>query len=179
MTGKALPGHPLIWVLIVSEVLVFALALIAFLIMRLLNLEDFRDAAHMLHAGTGTLSMALLLTSGYAAALAQHDTQKGLNHRSRLLLVLAAALGVLFLVLKGTEYQDLWMNDVTVEGSHFFTLYALITGFHAAHVLFGSGLLLAVSVRPRLEHVEPSVAFWHMVDLVWVLAFPVLYLVPR
>lgn len=179
MTGRSLPGHPLIWVLIVSEVLVFVVALMAFLVMRLLNLQDFRDAAHMLHAGTGTLSMALLLTSGYAAALAQHDAQLGRSQRSRLLLLLAAGLGVLFLVLKIAEYRNLWMNDVAVEGSHFFTLYALITGFHAAHVLFGAGLLLVVSLRPRPEHVEPSVAVWHMVDLVWVLVFPVLYLVPR
>jgi len=60
-----------------------------------------------------------------------------------------------------------------------FTLYALITGFHAAHVVFGVALLTLVATRPKPQHVEPSIAFWHMVDLVWVLVFPVLYLVPR
>ena len=179
MTRRGLPGNPLIWILIVSEVLVFALALVAFLVMRLLHLRDFQAASHLLHAGSGTLSMALLLTSGYLAAIAQSDSIQARQSRSSRLLVLAALLGVLFLVLKATEYGDLWSKGVAFEGSKFFTLYALITGFHAAHVAFGTGLLLVVSLRPTPEHVEPSVAFWHMVDLVWVLVFPVLYLVPR
>ena len=179
MTRRGLPGNPLIWILIVSEVLVFALALVAFLVMRLLHLREFQAASHLLHAGAGTLSMALLLTSGYLAAIAQSNSQQGGQSKSRLLLILAALLGVLFLALKAMEYSDLWNRGVAFEGSQFFTLYALITGFHAAHVAFGTGLLLVVSLRPTPEHVEPSVAFWHMVDLVWVLVFPVLYLVPR
>lgn len=174
-----LPGHPLIWILIVSEILVFALALTGFLVMRLLNKQGFQAAAQLLHTEMGLLSMAVLLTSGYLAALAQQASRTDTTQRSRALLLTAAALGILFLVLKASEYSDLWAQGISLEGSQFFTLYALITGFHAAHVVFGAALLVLVAVRPRPAHVEPAVAFWHMVDLVWVLVFPVIYLVPR
>jgi nitric oxide reductase NorE protein len=177
--GQDLPGNPLIWILIVSEVLVFAVALIAFLGLRVLHPSAFQYAAMQLHAGTGTAAMALLLTSGYLAALAQEAIRQKRLTSTRSLLVAAAALGFVFLVLKAGEYRDLWRQNVDFEDSTFFTLYALITGFHAAHVLFGAGLLLLVCLRPRVEEMEPSVAFWHMVDLVWVMVFPVIYLVPR
>ena len=174
-----LPGHVLIWVLIASEILVFSVALVGFLVMRLLHADAFRASAHLLHAGAGTMGMIVLLTSGYAAALAQDLSRKGSVAGARLGLLVAAALGLVFLVLKFAEYRDLWLQGVALEGNPFFTLYALITGFHAAHVVFGVALLTLVATRPKPQHVEPSVAFWHMVDLVWVLVFPVLYLVPR
>lgn len=176
---KALPGHELIWILIVSEILVFAVALAAFLVMRLLQPELFHSGAHLLHAAMGTLSMTVLLSSGFAAALAQLAVRLGESGKGRMYLIVAAALGAVFLVLKFMEYEDVWNSGVPFEGNAFLTLYGLITGFHAAHVIFGTLLLLLVAVRPRADHVEPAVAFWHMVDLVWVLVFPVVYLVPR
>lgn len=174
-----LPGNPLIWILIASEVLVFALALLAFLVMRLLHPDVFRSAAHQLHPTTGTLSMAVLLSSGYLAALALRASKRAAFGTARGHLLCAAALGLVFLLLKALEYSDLWHKGISFDGSHFFTLYALITGFHAAHVLFGCGVLLLVTLCPEPRHVDPAAAFWHMVDLVWVLVFPVVYLVPR
>ena len=65
----------------------------------------------------------------------------------------------------------------TIESSTFFTLYYLITGFHALHVVLGLIILAIVAARPSLDNVETGAAFWHMVDLVWLLVFPVIYLV--
>ncbi|MGB2893678.1 MAG: cytochrome c oxidase subunit 3 family protein, partial [Albidovulum sp.] len=67
-------------------------------------------------------------------------------------------------------------QGIGVETHPFFTFYYLITGFHAAHVAAGIVVLLLVAARARPREVEAGVAFWHMVDLVWVLVFPVIYL---
>lgn len=174
MEKRGLPGSPVIWVLITSEVLVFSAVLCAFLVVRLLRMEEFRTGAHLLHAGVGTLSMAVLLSSGYLAAKGQQAAERG-----RIYFLAAAGLGAAFLALKFLEYRDLSNAPLTFDGNQFFELYFLITGFHAAHVLFGMMLLLLVSKWPRRDYVQPAVAFWHMVDLIWVLVFPVIYLVPR
>jgi nitric oxide reductase NorE protein len=56
-------------------------------------------------------------------------------------------------------------------------LYFLITGFHALHVVLGLGILCVVAIWPSRINVETGTAFWHMADMVWVLVFPVIYLV--
>jgi nitric oxide reductase NorE protein len=91
-------------------------------------------------------------------------------------LAAAAALGVVFLVLKGIEYADKARSGIGIETSPFFTFYYLLTGFHAAHVVAGIVILGLVSLRCVPRTVEVGAAFWHMVDLVWVLLFPVIYL---
>jgi nitric oxide reductase NorE protein len=177
--SRPLPGNPLIWVLIVSELLVFAIGLAGFLAVRMVDPAGFSASARLLHAGAGTAATALLLTSGFLAARALHASRRGITAQARLALGLAALLGIAFLTVKGLEYADLLALGVSFEDNTFFTLYMLITGFHAAHVVFGVAVLLLVALRPLPTHVEPAAQFWHMVDLVWVLVFPVIYLVPR
>jgi nitric oxide reductase NorE protein len=65
---------------------------------------------------------------------------------------------------------------IGIESHPFYTFYFLITGFHAAHVLAGIVLLGIVALRARAEAVQAGAAFWHMVDLVWVLILPPVYL---
>ena len=89
----------------------------------------------------------------------------------------AAALGGVFLALKSVEWFDLAGAGIGTETHAFFTFYYLLTGFHAAHVAAGIVLLALVAWRARTRETEAAVAFWHMVDLVWVLLYPVIYLV--
>ena len=65
---------------------------------------------------------------------------------------------------------------IGIESSPFFTFYYLITGFHALHVVAGIAILGLVAWADSLRNIETAVAFWHMVDLVWVLLFPIVYL---
>ena len=88
----------------------------------------------------------------------------------------AGLLGVVFLVVKANEYAtEIAAGHGLGEGG-FWTLYFLITGFHAIHVVFGIVILAIVARFDDVEHVETGTAFWHMVDLVWVIVFPCLYL---
>jgi len=91
-------------------------------------------------------------------------------------LLWAGLLGAVFLVIKIHEYADVAGQGISTETHPFFTFYYLLTGFHALHVLAGMVILALVAWKTTSRNVEVGTAFWHMVDLVWVLLFPVIYL---
>jgi len=81
-----------------------------------------------------------------------------------------------FLIIKGMEYAGKAGDGIGWDTHPFFTFYYLLTGFHAAHVAAGVLVLLLVAWQDAPLNIEAGTAFWHMVDLVWVLLFPVIYL---
>ena len=91
-------------------------------------------------------------------------------------LFAASALGVLFLLIKWVEYSAEFAKGIGIDTSPFFTFYFLITGFHALHVAAGIVILCLVARWDGQRNIETGAAFWHMVDLVWVLLFPIIYL---
>ena len=171
-----LPGELMMWVLIISELLVFGAGLIAFMAVRLTDPAGFAEAQSHLNSTSAALNTGVLVTSGYLAARAllwRMDRQRA---RARIGLVGAAALGVVFLIIKGAEYADKAADGIAWDTHPFFTFYDLLTGFHAAHVAAGVVLLLLVAWQDEPRNIEAGAQFWHMVDLVWVLLFPVIYL---
>ena len=173
---RRLAVNPMMWLLIASELAVFALALASFAGARALDRAGFLAAQNELNRMAGTINTAVLLTSGLFAALAVEAREAGLRARARAMLGLAGLLGVVFLSVKAHEYATEIARCHGLGDGGFFTLYFLITGFHAAHVMFGLVILAVVAVYDRPEHVETGAAFWHMVDLIWVLVFPCVYL---
>ena len=171
-----LPGDLMMWVLIVSELLVFGAGLAAFLGVRMTDPAGFADAQSDLHRAAAGFNTLVLVTSGYMAALAVRAAAAGLVARTRVLLVAASLLGVVFLAVKAVEYADELAQGIGTETHPFFMFYFLLTGFHAAHVVAGIVILGLVGWRARPRAVEVGASFWHMVDLVWVLLFPVIYL---
>ena len=174
-TGSGLPGELMIWIVIISELAVFGAGLLALLAVRLTDPSGFAEAQGHLHRLGAAVNTVVLVTSGYLAARAAAIAATR-PAQARLFLVLAAGLGAVFLAVKGSEYAELLALGIGTETHAFFTFSYLLTGFHAAHVLAGMILLLAVAVRPAPRPVEVAAAFWHMVDLVWVLLVPVVYL---
>ena len=171
-----LPGELLMWVLILSEITVFGAGLLAFLSVRLTDPTGFAEAQSHLHRTGAAANTLVLVTSGWLAALATRAAEAGQRRRLRLLLAVAIGFGAVFLILKGTEYADLWAQGIGTETHAFYTFSYLLTGFHAAHVLAGMVLLALVGWLGTPKAVETGAAFWHMVDLIWVLLFPVVYL---
>lgn len=171
-----LPGELLMWVLILSELAVFGAGLLAFLAVRLTDPQGFAEAQSHLHRTGAAANTLVLVTSGWLAALATRAAEAGQTRRLRFLLAAAIALGAVFLILKATEYADLFAQGIGTETHAFYTFSYLLTGFHAAHVLAGMILLTLVGWLATPKAVETGAAFWHMVDLVWVLLFPVVYL---
>jgi nitric oxide reductase NorE protein len=171
-----LPGDLMIWVLIISELLVFGAGLAAFLAVRLTDPQGFAAAQDHLHRAAAGLNTLVLVTSGWLAALAHRAAVANQTGKTRALLAGAGALGAVFLAIKAVEYADAAAQGIGTETHAFFTFYYLLTGFHAAHVFAGLAIFALVAFRPAPHPVQVAAAFWHMVDLVWVLLFPVIYL---
>lgn len=173
---ERIPGDLMIWVLIVSELAVFGAGLLVFLAIRLGDPTGFAAAQDQLHRVSAGINTVVLVTSGWLAARAVRSAEDGLRAPARRWLGLAGALGVVFLILKGVEYGDALDKGIGFETHVFFSFYWMLTLFHAAHVLAGIIILALVAVRVRPDHVEAGAQFWHMVDLVWVVLFPIIYL---
>ncbi len=173
---SSLPGNPMIWLLILSELLVFGAGLVGFVIARDLDPAEFAHAQDSLNRLAGAINTMVLITSGLCAALAVEARRRGKITVSRWWLAGAGALGLLFLFIKALEYRDKIVHGTAGLNENFITLYFLLTGFHAAHVILGLIILVIVGWQNTLENLETGAAFWHMVDLIWVILFPVVYL---
>ncbi|WP_371170516.1 cytochrome c oxidase subunit 3 [Aliiroseovarius sp. 2305UL8-7] len=167
-----LPGDLMIWVLIVSELLVFGAGLLAFLGMRAMDPVGFAADQVQLNRVAGGVNTIVLVTSGYCAARAVQSAR-----HMRAWLSGAMALGLGFLIVKWLEYAEKARHGIGIETSDFFTFYYLLTGFHALHVVAGLVIFALLMRWGNPRNLEAGAAFWHMVDLVWVLLFPIIYLV--
>lgn len=171
-----LPGELVLWVLIVSELAVFAAALLILLALRLRDPAGFAAAQDQLHRLSAGINTVVLVSSGYAAARAAAAAAGDRRPAARGWLAGTILLGAVFLGLKGIEYADAITRGLGMETHVFYTFYWLLTLFHAAHVVAGMVILGLVGLGARPQPVEAGVQFWHMVDLVWVILFPVMYL---
>ncbi len=171
-----LPGDLMMWVLIISELLVFGAALLAFMFVRISASATFAAGQASLNATAGAINTIVLVTSGMLAARGLVLRRRDDRYGARLSLLAAAALGCVFLMVKWFEYSAEFAHGNGIDTSPFFTFYFLVTGFHALHVVAGIAILLLVARWDAERNIETGIAFWHMVDLVWVLLFPIIYL---
>jgi len=172
-----LPGDPMIWVLIFSELAVFGLLLGSFAVARAVSPSVFSSGRVLLDPGLAGLNTLVLITSGWTAARAAVAARDNRAPACRRWLLLAIGLGGAFVAIKLLEYANEIAAGAGFETSTFFTLYFLLTGFHLLHVVLGMVILAAVLRNAEAGAVETGTSFWHMVDLVWVVMFPIIYLV--
>ena len=193
---RAVPPAIGMWIFIASELLFFGALMAAYGYARLHAGPGFASASRHTHVVLGTLNTAVLLTSSAliaaAVACAQHQDHRRWTAR---LLYATAALGGVFLAIKGLEYGKEWQEDLFPGAGFrlhepgaqlFFMLYFTMTGLHAVHMLCGIAavLLFARACAKRRawatpERVEAVALYWHFVDLVWIFLYPFLYLVER
>ena len=179
------PGGILIWMLIVLEIFTFLGASLVFMYYRGLEWGDFTMYRSHLNPYVGTINTIILITSGYFMANAVHKLRANEMASSARQIFWGLLLGILFLVVKGTEYYFKLDEGLTMGYNTFFTFYWLMTGFHFIHVLFGVGLLAYMHQAVKkskydsknMFDVESSATYWHMCDLIWILIFPILYLI--
>jgi cytochrome c oxidase subunit 3 len=195
-TGVRPSGEFGMFVFLVSEGLLFGALVLGYVVARLMPGADFAGGSHALSLPLGTINTGVLLTSSFCAALATIWSDAGRDGRARLALCATAALGVVFLCIKGYEYFDeaqkglLPFRDMSdrYPGAApprlrlFFDCYLALTGTHALHLVTGIGVVLGIAVGwrrlARPAHTLRMVAlYWHFIDVVWVFLFPLLYLV--
>ena len=174
---EGLPGDPMMWVLVFSELVAFGLFLGAFIVTHAVRPAIFASGQAALDLPLAGFNTIVLVTSGWAAAKGAASARAGNGRRARLWLLLAMALGTAFVTIKLVEYAHEVGGGIGLETSVFFTLYFLLTGFHLLHVCLGIIILAIVCRRADPVHVETGTVFWHMVDLVWIVMFPIVYLV--
>ena len=178
------PGGILLWILIFLELITFGAALIAMMVYGKQTPELFHTSRLHLNTTIGTINTIILITSGFFMALSVQYFKDNNIKKASLFLKLTMLGGVLFLVLKGFEYYEKLAVGLTIGYNTFFTFYWLLTLFHVIHLLVGLVILLFMQhdlnknkTNAKLEDVEASAAFWHMCDLIWLLLFPVIYLI--
>jgi heme/copper-type cytochrome/quinol oxidase subunit 3 len=128
----------------------------------------------------------ILMLSSVAMVLALSAVRAGRLARFQMWTLGAALLGTLFLAAMLYEYSVFFLKDFTFTASPFSSAFYALTGFHGLHVAVGIVMLVALwaaSASGRLRHerhdvVENVSLYWHFVDLVWILIFAVVYLIP-
>ena len=184
------------WLFLAQEVLFFSGLFMAYICYRWMYPNTWLAAADVLDKQLGALNTVVLLTSSLTMALAVRSLRVGRPQQAIQQLWATIGLGVVFLVIKGFEYAHKFSEGLLpanhyafdgIEGmvSLFFGIYFALTGLHAVHVIIGLGLLLWVIVKIRQRNIteerfvfiENVGLYWHLVDLVWIFLFPMLYLV--
>jgi nitric oxide reductase NorE protein len=174
---EGLPGNPMMWILILSELAVFGVAFVGFSVARMFDPVTFDMGQAHLDRLLGGLNTLVLLTSGFLAALGVEAGRAGRGKVASRRMLAAAAVGCVFLVIKLIEYSATLSAGYDINTDAFFALYFLLTGFHFFHVIMGIIVLCVVARWNAIENLETGAAFWHMVDLIWVLLYPLVYLV--
>jgi cytochrome c oxidase subunit 3 len=183
------------WIFLFTELFLFGGLFLVYAIFRARYSADFHIAAGELNALIGTVNTVFLLVSSMTVAMALTAIQKGDRRLTIFLLLVTILLAALFMVNKYFEWSHkfeygIWPGSPVLKNmSHgellFFGLYYMMTGLHALHVLIGM-ILLSINVvkvktgavnSSRFLMLENSALYWHLVDLIWIFLFPLLYLI--
>lgn len=177
------PGGILLWIIIFLELFTFGIALIAMIYSGKEAPELFHESRLYLNSTIGAVNTIFLIVSGFFMAVSVHNLKQQKLDKTKLFLKLTMLGGLLFLALKGYEYFDKIDAGFSIDYNTFFTYYWMLTLFHVVHVIVGLVILASVyfglsttNSTTKLEDVEASAAFWHMCDLIWLLLFPIIYL---
>ncbi|XVV38355.1 cytochrome c oxidase subunit 3 family protein [Streptomyces sp. CA-100214] len=181
---RRVPGGG-VWILLFGDMVAFGIFFASFMFERAQQPELFEQSRHTLSTGIGLANTLVLLTSSLFVATAVRAIRESQNDAARLLIFGAMVCGVAFMVLKGFEWTGEVSAGHTPLENDFYLYYFILTGIHLIHVLFGIGalvLLLRLTQSPELgatslEDAEAAGCFWHMVDALWIVIFPLLYLV--
>lgn len=184
------------WVFLVTEILFFGGMFLVYLVYRMLYPEAWVLGSNHLDVAMGAINTVVLLCSSLTMVLAVRAAQVGSRQGQVINLVLTIVFGLTFLVVKYFEYAEKFEHhlvpgpnfDMTLpqaaQQQLFFSIYFMMTGIHAIHMIIGIGLMLVIlwmAWRGRFSPdyygpLEVSGLYWHFVDVVWIFLFPLLYL---
>ncbi|OZE99777.1 hypothetical protein CH302_10830 [Rhodococcus sp. 15-2388-1-1a] len=178
-----LPGIEGVWVLICGDLAIFTLLFGSFVHARSTAVPEFESGRQFLSPDWGGLNTLVLLTSSWFVVRALLALRAGRVGEGRRWIGAGAALGAVFAVSKAFEYAREMRHGFTPASSEFSMYYYSLTGIHLVHVLCGTvGLTVFALVHTRAARAGASAGFesmaiyWHMVDLLWIFLFPMLYL---
>jgi nitric oxide reductase NorE protein len=179
------PGEAGIWILILEELTMFAVLFAVYVSARADDPDLFRLSQDSLHQSRGVINTLLLLTSSVCVAAAVRSVRTGQRPLARPLLLAALACGLGFLAVKALDYGHLLSTGHDPGSNEFFMNYFQLTGLHLFHLIIGLGVLVYLwrlvdgeqLTDRQVRTLEVGACYWHMVDTVWIVIFPLLYLV--
>lgn len=188
------------WVFLATELMFFGPLFFGYYYGRSHFPEGFAAASRHTEVMLGTINTAVLLTSSLLMAIAVEARKAGSTRLAMRMLFLVAALGIVFLFIKGSEYRHEWQEHLLPgagfsfpEHKHadaaqmFYFLYFGMTGLHALHLTIGIVMVLVFAIGlsrgarrfAAPERIEVAGLYWHFVDIAWIFLYPILYLVGR
>ena len=181
---KRLPGEEGVWGFVFGDMIMFAMFFVTYLVYRYENGALFAQSQSLLNQNYGAINTLLLLTSSWFVALGVSQYKQGKTKTSARLPIPAFTCGVGFVLIKFFEFGEKIAAGITLNSNEFFTLYYMFTGIHLVHVFIGLGVLFFLWRVARqatdgsaTQTLESGGIFWHMVDLLWIVLFPLIYLV--
>jgi nitric oxide reductase NorE protein len=184
--ARRVPGETGVWIFILSDMTLFAALFGVFLNGRGDHPQQFEVSSAALNQSYGALNTLILLTSSLLVVTGMRATRERLMQTAQRCFLGAMACGAAFLTLKALEYGHELSHGMKPATNEFFMYFFVLTGAHAFHLVMGMavlGWLVAQARRPdpphegRITFMEAGACYWHMVDLLWIVLFPLLYLV--
>ena len=189
-TADHLPGDGALWVMVLGDLIIFGSYFLIFMVHRTMAPQEFLEAQQHLNLTIGVLNTLVLLTSSWFVARSVAAARGGDHAAAVRLTYFGGACGMLFIGLKAYEWWREATQGFSLGSSEFFNFYYMLTGLHLFHVSLGL-LIMGIVVRelrrprrrighgnpllPRMSMVESGATYWHMVDLLWVVIFGLLY----
>ena len=182
--ATSVPGDSGVWVFICADMCAFAVFFLLFAVGRIANPRLYAQSSGQLDLGLGLANTVILLTSGAFMAQATRSAKRADKTATQSNLLLALGIGSLFAVTKAVEWQAKLAHGIGLTTNEFFTYYFIFTGIHFLHFAIGIAVLALLITRVRsrpldadgVRWIEAGGAYWHMVDLLWIVLFAMLYL---
>ncbi len=179
------PGDLAIWVFIFAELLAFGVFFVAYAFARANNVELFNESQQHLNRTSGAINTLVLITSSYFMVRAVAAIKQGLSNDCVRWIASAIGLGFVFLAIKIAEFNATFAAGISLSTNTFYMFYLSLTLFHFMHVILGMVILAAIMVKALRggysaeNHigVETGASYWHMVDLLWIILFPLVYVI--
>lgn len=182
--GQRIPGEVGIWIFVLLDLSVFAVFFLVIAVYRVSDPSDFFRGHESLDKRLAVINTIVLVTGSLSVvrAIQTMRSDPSRNTRAARFLYLAVVCGVVFACVKVVEYVHIFGSGVTIDTSSFFLCYIGFTMIHLVHVLIGMTVLGVVGRRvgqgrASIPTVESAGLYWHMVDLLWLILFPLLYLI--
>ena len=178
-----LVGDLVIWLVILAELLTFGILFLAYAVTRARHLALFNASQRTLDLHAGVINTLLLITGSWCVARAVQAVRADRAGPGARWLAGSLLCGGAFLGLKLTEYAAKLNAGIDLSTNDFYMLYFMLTGFHFLHVVVGMILLTILLIKTlqgrygsgNCHALETGAAFWHMVDLLWIVLFPLVY----
>lgn len=176
-----LPGDASMWVFVLGDLVIFGAYFIIFMVYRTQQRELFLTSQQHLSLNIGVINTLVLIGSSWFVARGVQAARGGDDVRAVRLTIGGGACGVLFMLIKGYEWSTEISRGFTLPHNDFFMFYYMLTGVHLFHVALGLVILAVVIIHlrgrapRRMSISEAGATYWHMVDLLWIVIFALLY----